>query len=112
MWEQAKQALVASTARFLTRIASLLPGLAALVIALFLSVILAWILAIIVRRSLESLRFDERLGRWGFASLAEWSPMNSPTLLVSRSIATLVIVTGFLIGIAAFDFEGTYLFVE
>jgi len=38
--------------------------------------------------------------------------MNSPTRLVSRSIASLVVMTGFLIGIAAFDFEGTYLFVE
>jgi hypothetical protein len=112
MWEQAKQALVESTARFLTRFASLLPGLAALVVALFLSAILAWILAVIVRRLLVSLHFDERLGRWGFASLTEWSPMNSPTRLVSRSIATLVLITGFLIGIAAFDFEGTYLFVQ
>ena len=112
MWEQAKQALVESTVRFLTRFASLLPGLAALMVALFLSAILAWILAIIVRRLLVSLDFDERLRRWGFASLAEWSPMNSPTRLVSRSIASLVVMTGFLIGIAAFDFEGTYMFVE
>ena len=112
MLEQAKQALTESTAQFLTRFASLLPGLAALIVALFLSAILAWILAIIVRRLLVSLNFDERLRRWGFASLAEWSPMKSPTRLVSRSIAGLVIITGFLIGIAALDFEGTYLFVE
>ena len=112
MWEQAKQALVESTTHFLTRFANLLPGLAALIVALLLSAILAWILAIIVRRLLVSLHFDERLTRWGFASLAEWSPMKSPTRLVSRSIASLVIITGFLIGIAAFDFEGTYLFVE
>jgi hypothetical protein len=112
MVEQAKQALAESTARFLTRFASLLPGLAALIVALFLSAILAWILAMIVRRLLVSLHFDERLGRWGFASLAEWSPMNSPTRLVSQSIAGLVIITGLLIGIAAFDFEGTYQFVQ
>jgi hypothetical protein len=112
MWEQVKQALMVSTTHFLTRFASLLPGLAALIVALLLSAILAWIFAAIVRRSLESLRFDERLGRWGFASLAEWSPMNSPTHLISRSIATLVIITGFLIGIAAFDFQGAYLFVQ
>ena len=80
MWEQVKQALAQSTTRFLTRFANLLPGMAALIVALLLSVILAWILAIIVRRLLASLHFDERLGRWGFASLAEWSPMNSPTL--------------------------------
>src|SRR5215831_764225 len=112
MWEQVKQALIASTAHFLTRFANLLPGLAALVVALFLSVLMAWILATIVRRILAGLHFDERLGRWGFASLAEWSPMNSPTRLVSRSIAALVIVSGFLIGIAALDFEWSYLCVQ
>ena len=112
MWQQAKQALIDSTSHFLTRFATLLPGLAALILALVLSAILAWILAAIVRRVLIGLHFDERLGQWGFASLAQWSPMNSPTRLVSRSIAALVIVSGFLIGIAAFDFEWTYLFVQ
>jgi len=112
MWEQVKQALVDSTARFLTRFANLLPGLAALIIALLLSAVLAWILAAIVRRVLAGLHFDERLGRWGFSSLAEWSPMNSPTRLISRSVAALVMISGFLIGIAAFDFDWTYLFVQ
>ena len=112
MWQQVRQALIDSTARFLTRFANLLPGLAALVIALLLSLILAWILAAIVRRILSSLHFDERLGRWGFASLAEWSPMNSPTRLVSRSIAALVILSGFLVGVSAFDFQWTSLFVQ
>jgi hypothetical protein len=112
MWQQVKQALADSTAHFLTRFASLLPGLAALILALLVSFILAWILATIVRRLLTSLHFDERLGRWGFASLAEWSPLNSPTRLLSRSLAALVIVSGFLIGIAAFDLEWTYLFVQ
>src|SRR5215469_5161650 len=112
MWQQVRQALIDSTARFLTRFPSPLPGAAALVTALLLSLILAWILAAIVRRILSSLHFDERLGRWGFASLAEWSPMNSPTRLVSRSIAALVIVSGFLIGVSALDFQWTSLFVQ
>jgi Conserved TM helix len=112
MWEQVKQALMDSTARFLTRFANLLPGLAALIIALLLSAVLAWILAAIVRRVLAGLHFDERLGRWGFSSLAEWSPMNSPTRLISRSVAALVMISGFLIGIAAFDLDWTYLFVQ
>jgi hypothetical protein len=112
MWEQVKQALMDSTARFLTRFANLLPGLAALIIALLLSAVLAWILAAIVRRVLAGLHFDERLGRWGFSSLAEWSPMNSPTRLISRSVAALLMISGFLIGIAAFDLDWTYLFVQ
>jgi hypothetical protein len=74
-------------------------------VALVVSFLLAWVLAAIVGRVLAGLHFDERLERCGFASLAEWSPMNTPTRLISRSIATLVIVRGFLIGIAAFDFE-------
>ena len=112
MWEQVRQALVDSTTRFLTRFANFLPGLAALILALFVSFILAWVLAMIVRRVLTGLHFDERLEQWGFASLAEWSPMNSPTRLISRSVGALVIISGFLIGIAAFDFDWTYLFVQ
>ncbi|HLV95750.1 MAG TPA: hypothetical protein VKS44_11205 [Candidatus Acidoferrales bacterium] len=112
MWGQIKQALAQSTARFLTRFADLLPGLAALIVALVLSIIVAFILAVIVRRLLTSLQFEQRLSRWGFSSMADWSPMNSPTLLVSRSIAFLVILTGFLIGIAAFDAQWTSLFAQ
>jgi hypothetical protein len=52
------------------------------------------------------------MARWGFGSLAEWSPLDSPTHLISRSLSALVIITGFLIGIAAFDFEWTYLLVQ
>jgi hypothetical protein len=112
MWEQITQALVDSTTHFLTKFAHFLPGLAALILALFVSAVFAWILSAIVRRVLASLHFDERVGGWGFPSLAEWSPMNSPTRLISRSVGALVMVSGFLVGIAAFDFEWTYLFVQ
>jgi hypothetical protein len=101
--------LAQSTARFLTRFASLLPGLAAMIIALLISVAVGCILAIVVRRLLTSLQFEERLVRWGFPSLAEWSPGKSPTLLVSRAVAYLAIFVGFLIGIEAFDAEWTSL---
>lgn len=112
MWDQVNQALTQSTAQFLTRLASLLPGLAALIIALLISVALACILAIVVRRLLTSLQFEQRLVRWGFSSLAEWSPMKSPALLVSQAIAYLVIFVGFLIGMEAFDAEWTSLFAR
>ncbi len=112
MWEQIKQALMDSTTHFLTRFANFLPGLAALILALLVSAVLAWMVAAIVRRVLASLHFDEHVGGWGLSSLAEWSPMKSPTRLISRSIGVLVIVSGFLIGIAAFDFDWTRLFVQ
>ena len=112
MWEQVKQALDQSTTKFLTGVAHLLPGMVALILALLVSLVLAWILAIVVRRLLVSIRFDEWLNRWGLASVGEWSPMNSPSRLVSRATACLVILSGFLIGIAAFDAESTSLLVR
>jgi Conserved TM helix len=107
MREQVKQALDQSMTRVLTAFARLLPGLVAFIVALLISVVLAWILAVIVRRLLVSVRLDERLVRWGFPSPAEWSPMRSPSLLVSRVVAGLVILTGLLIGVSAFNAELT-----
>jgi hypothetical protein len=112
MWDQVKQALDQSTTKFLMGVAHLLPGIVALILAVLISIVLAWILAIVVRRLLVSIRFDERLNRWGFSTLRDWSPLNSPTLLVSRATAWLIIMTGFLIGIAAFDAESTSLLVR
>jgi hypothetical protein len=112
MWDQVKQALDQSTTRFLTGLATLLPGIVALTVALLVSIVVAWILAIAVRRLLSGMRFDEQVVRWGFSSLGDWSLTKSPTLLVSRTVACLVILTGFLFGIAAFDAESTSLFVR
>jgi hypothetical protein len=112
MWSQVKQELAQSTARFLARFIGLLPGIAALIVALLASILLAWILATIVRRLLTSMHFDQRLARWGFPSLAEWSPLQSPTLLVAQGIATLVVVAGILIGVAAVAPEWTSLLVQ
>lgn len=112
MWQQAKQALGQSMEGFLTRFARLLPGLVAVVVAFLVSLLLAWVLAFIVRRLLLSMKFDERLVRWGFGSVAEWSPMNSPSRLISRSIAFLVILIGLLVGISAIDGDLTTQFVH
>ena len=112
MWNQVRVALDQSTARFLTRLADLLPGIVALILALLVSVVFAWIAASIVRRLLAGFQFDERLARWGATSVAEWSPKRSPTLLFSRAVGFLVVLTGLLIGIAAFDAETTSLLVR
>jgi Conserved TM helix len=107
-----KQALAQSTTLFLTRFASVLPGLVALIVAIVASGVIALVLAFLIRRLLASLQFEQHLSRWGLGSMADWSPMNSPTLLVSRSIALLVIVVGFLIGLAAFDAQWTSLLAQ
>jgi hypothetical protein len=103
MWEQAQQALNDSSDRVIQGLANLLPGIVALVVALALSAAAAWVLALLLRRFLRGIRFDERLEDWGLSGLAEWSPNKSPTLLVTRTVSWLVVLVGFLIGIAAFD---------
>jgi hypothetical protein len=84
----------------------------AFIVAFFISILLAWILAILVRRMLNSVRFDQRLVRWGAYSAGEGSPTTSPTVLVSRAIALFVILMGLLIGVAAFDAQLTTLLVR
>ena len=78
MWGEIKQALAQSTERFLTRFADLLPGTAALLVAVLISIVLGFFLAAIVRRVLTSMQFDQRLAQWGFRSSSEWPLLKSP----------------------------------
>ena len=103
MWDQAERALNESMTRVMTELAGLLPGLAAFVVAVLIFALLGAALAAIVRRMLNGLRFDERLGRSGLSEVSEWAPSHSPALLVSRIVGWTVIVLGVLIGISAFD---------
>ncbi len=103
MWEQVQQALNQSMIRVLNELASLVPGMVALVIAVVFSALVAGVLYFVLRRSLSGLHFDERLGRWGLQTLKDWAPGNSPTLLVARVVFWAVVLVGFLIGVAAFD---------
>lgn len=112
MWLQIKEALAQSTTRFLTRFAGLLPGLVAFIVAIVVSLVVAIILAFLIRRLLDGLEFEKHLSSWGFGSMEDWSPTNRPTLLVARSIAFLVIVIGFVIGIAAFNAQWTTMLAQ
>lgn len=103
MWRQAEQALNDSVTRLVTGIAHLLPGVVALVVAVAFAALVAWVLGIILRRSLRGLDFDARTERWGWAGIAEVSPGKSPSLLVVRVARAGVVFVGLLVGIAALD---------
>jgi len=107
MLEQIEQALNESLTRMLNMAAGLLPGMAALILALFAATFLAWIMRVLLRRSLAGIRFDERAAGWGFPLLVEWAPSRRPTLLVTRVVSWVVIAGGFLIGVSAFDVSVT-----
>src|SRR5579864_5130038 len=103
MWDEVGQALRLSMTKMLSQLVSLLPGIVALMTALIVSVSIAWVLSAILRRSLARFEFDRRVAQWGLPALAEWSPSSSPTLLVTRATAWIVVFIGFRIGISAFD---------
>jgi hypothetical protein len=103
MWEQGQQALNQSMIRVLDQLASLVPGVVALIVAILFSALLAGILYFVLRRTLAGLKFDEWVARWGLHSVAEWSPSKSPSLLLARIVAWTIVLVGFLIGLSAFD---------
>ena len=102
MWQQVELALSQSAHRALVTLANFLPGLLALLLAIFILTIVGALLAGLLRRVLTLLRFDERLTRSSIVPL-EWAPSHSPTLLITRVVFWGSVVLGCLIGISAFD---------
>jgi hypothetical protein len=102
MWNQIKDALYGATHRVLVGVANFLPGLLALVMAVLLSSLVGWAMGALVGLILRALDFDKRLQKWGGVALAEWSPKNSPTLLLRKTVTWTVVVLGWLVGLTAF----------
>jgi len=103
MWQQVQSALSQSAHRVLFKLASFLPGLVALLVAVILLAIIGIGVAALLRAILTSAKFDERMSRNSTDVLADWSPSGSPTLLVARVAFWCCVVLGFIIGISAFD---------
>jgi hypothetical protein len=103
MWEQIQRALNQSTTRVLSGIAALLPGIAALILALLISIALAKLVSGILRRSLDRLHFDDRVHDWGYSSFVDWTPGKSPATLAVRVVSWTIVFVGFAIGFSAFD---------
>jgi len=103
MFDQVKDALNESTARAITGLAHLLPGLVALVVAVLVSLLFAMLCAFLLRRSLRGMDFDSKLASWGWSGLAGISPSQSPALLIVRFVYWGIITVGALVGIAAVD---------
>ena len=102
MWEQVTQSLRDSMERVITKIATLLPGILAFVVAVIIFIAIAWLLALIVRRLLAAIKFDERTGK-GASTISEWSPQNPPSVLITRTVFWACVIAGILVGLTAFD---------
>ena len=98
MWTQVSQSLHESMARVISRIATLLPGILAFIVAVLFFAAIAWLLAWVVRAFLTAIRIDDRLAR-GTNTIAEWSPTYTPTTLITRIVYWCIVLVGFLVGL-------------
>lgn len=103
MWEQVHQALLESLHRAVFKVATLLPGVLALIVALLVSILIGWLLSAILRRILLTLHFDTRVQQSGLANISDWSSAKTPTFLATRIVFWLTVIAGLFVGIAAFD---------
>ncbi len=90
-------------ARITTALADFLPGLLAFFVILLVTAGVAFALRALVRRSLQRIEFDSRVGHWGLSVVNEWSPGRSPTILMAQISFFGVLLIGVLIGISALD---------
>jgi hypothetical protein len=103
MWQQVELALRQSAHRVLVKLASFLPGLFALLLAVIVLTAIGAGLAALLRRTLTAAKFDERLARNASATISDWSPAHSPTALLARLVFWTCVLIGCFIGISAFD---------
>jgi len=104
MWEQIEKALYDSLVRVLTEIATLLPAVLALLLAVAICGVLGLVFSWILRRLLVAFHFDDRIKANRSAALFEWwSPAQSLSLILSRAVFWTGILLGLVLGIASFD---------
>ena len=107
MWEQIQSALSQSTHRVLVQLASFLPGLLAMLVAVLMLTAVGALAAWLLRRILVAVRFDERLSRSrvfaGNSDIQNWSLSHSPSVLLARVVFWGCVVLGTVIGISTFD---------
>ena len=103
MWDQVNEALRQSASRLITGVASVLPGVVAMVVAVLIAAMLGWVIRLLLLRMLRGVRFDERVEHLGFGMLAELSPDHSPARLVASAVFWLILLFGLLVGLAAIE---------
>ena len=103
MRDQVNEVLHQTMVRITTAVANFLPGLLAFLMILVLTIIVAFTLRTIVRRSLQRIEFDHHMEQWGFSAVSDWSPARSPAQLIAQASFLTILLVGVLIGVSALD---------
>ena len=102
MWQQVEFALRASLMRVLTKVAVLLPAVTALVLAVLAFALIGALVALVLRRVLAAVHFDERVRSGSPSVIFDWTALRSPATLLSRIVFWGFVLAGTVIGVAAF----------
>ncbi|MEO6982816.1 MAG: hypothetical protein ABI072_06840 [Edaphobacter sp.] len=103
MWQQVELALSQSAHRVLVKLASFLPGLLALLLAVLVLTAVGLGIAALLRRILTAVKFDERFTHNSMGAISDWAPSQSPTLLLTRAVFWGCVLLGGFVGVSAFD---------
>lgn len=103
MWEEIDGMLRRAALRTAENVAEFLPGVVGMLIILIASVVVAMIARSLLLRALRGLHFDQRAEHLGFGTLADWSTVGGPSLLVARVGMWMILVAGLLAGLSALD---------
>jgi Conserved TM helix len=112
MWTQVNEVLNQAMARIAGTAANFLPGLLALFLILTTAAIIAFVVRAILQRLLERIHFDSRMDRWGFSVLRELSPSSTPAHLIARIAFLTILVLGLLTALSALDTRLSSLLIE
>ena len=103
MLTHANQVLRQAADRFVNAVAGFLPGLLALLTILLFTVLAAFLVRGILRRTLLRFRFDDRVRQWGLPELAGWEPGRRPSTGIAQLSFWIVVLLGLLAGVSALD---------
>jgi hypothetical protein len=84
----------------MNKIATLLPGILAFIVAFLFFLLVGWLLSALARWILSAAKFDERMSR-GASAIAEWSPRATPSLLIGRIVFWCFVTAGVVVGVSA-----------
>lgn len=103
MWVQVEDMLSRAALRTVENVAEFLPGLIGLLIILLGALVIAVLARVIVLRALRGFQFDERTERLGLGTVADWSAVGGPSLLVARIVMWTIMLAGLLASFSALN---------
>lgn len=103
MWEQAERILRQATSQIADQVASFLPGVLVSLILLLSAVVVALVVRAFLVRALRGVDFDRWAEHVGLSALVGLTPPTTPSQIVARLAAWLIVVLGVLVSLTALN---------